>query len=47
VSQACAAGVPFWAGVQWWNGNGLFSWTVSGDAGGGSVFWSYSFCTTS
>jgi hypothetical protein len=44
VTQKCTAGGAPWGGVQWWKGNGLFAWQISGSAAGGSVFWSYSFC---
>jgi hypothetical protein len=44
VTQKCTAGGAPWGGVQWWKGNELFAWQVSGSAGGGAVFWGYSFC---
>ena len=28
----------------WWKGSATFSWYDSGDAGNGSVFWSYTYC---
>jgi hypothetical protein len=47
VTQKCSANGAPWTGVQWWKGNGLFSWAGAGDAGGGSVFWNYTFCLAS
>jgi hypothetical protein len=47
VTQKCSASGAPWSGVQWWKDNGLFSWGGDGDAGGGSVFWSYNFCMAS
>lgn len=35
-------GVPTHA---WWKGSDTFSWYDDGDAGGGSIFWSYTYCT--
>jgi hypothetical protein len=47
VTQNCSANGAPWTGVQWWKANDLFSWVGAGDAGGGSVFWSYNFCMAS
>jgi hypothetical protein len=47
VTQKCTAGGAPWTGVHWWKGNDLFSWVGAGNARGGSVFWSYSFCMAS
>jgi hypothetical protein len=47
VTQKCSASGAPWTGVQWWKDNNLFSWGGDGDAGGGSVFWSYNFCMAS
>jgi hypothetical protein len=47
VTQKCTGGGAPWGGVQWWKDKLLFSWSVAGDAGGGSVFWGYSFCQAS
>lgn len=30
----------------WWKGSDTFAWYDSGNAGGGSIFWSYTYCTT-
>lgn len=35
-------GVPTQA---WWKGSTTFTWYDSGDAGAGSIFWSYSYCS--
>jgi hypothetical protein len=29
----------------WWKGKDTFAWYDGGDAGGGSVFWSYTYCS--
>jgi hypothetical protein len=29
----------------WWHGFDTFSWALNGDAGGGSIFWSYTYCS--
>lgn len=29
----------------WWKGTGTFSWYDGGNAGGGSTFWSYTYCS--
>lgn len=28
----------------WWKGSETFAWYDNGDAGGGSIFWSYTYC---
>lgn len=30
----------------WWKGPATFAWYDNGSAGGGSIFWSYSYCST-
>lgn len=29
----------------WWKGSNTFSWYDGGNAGGGSIFWSYTYCS--
>lgn len=30
----------------WWKGSSAFAWYDNGSAGGGSIFWSYTYCST-
>lgn len=44
VVATCSSNGEGWSNVQWWKSHTLFSWSAGNNAGGGSIFWSYTFC---